>query len=197
MPLLHDLGHFVDYHYKISKLSLLFLQPGPLPANLHPAIWREADPNHRTEHFADFFPLAVQARAARSLSWLLRQTIEPATPIPRRPNVLRRSSTSWTPIKIQWSICSKRPEPRENHPRCVGALSCRTLRPPSTMSCFNDLWKTGSFLGSFLAVAFGRLRQNHQYEQLSSAWDKHQLIVSTGLSRLYLAVGVEPLERAD
>lgn len=65
IPLFHELGHFVDHHYKISELSLLFAQPGPPPANMHPAIWREANLNHRMEHFADLFSACYTSEGSK------------------------------------------------------------------------------------------------------------------------------------
>lgn len=54
IPLLHELGHFIDHHYKISELSVL-TDLGPAPAGVTRAQWQNLNLRHRMEHFADLF----------------------------------------------------------------------------------------------------------------------------------------------
>lgn len=55
IPLFHELGHFVDYHYKVSELSLLLAPPIQCPPNIDPIEWRDVNLSHRMEYFADLF----------------------------------------------------------------------------------------------------------------------------------------------
>lgn len=55
VPLFHELGHFVDVHFEISKTSLL-LDPPPLPPpNVPVQNWQFMHLRHRMEYFADLF----------------------------------------------------------------------------------------------------------------------------------------------
>ncbi|WP_457649658.1 hypothetical protein [Profundibacter sp.] len=55
VPLFHELGHFVDHHYKISEFSLLQTPPAQTPDGMHQDYWRAINLRHRMEHFADLF----------------------------------------------------------------------------------------------------------------------------------------------
>jgi hypothetical protein len=48
IPLYHELGHFVDFHYGVSDFMVL---SNPPPAGIHPTTWR----SHWSEYFADLF----------------------------------------------------------------------------------------------------------------------------------------------
>ena len=54
VPLFHELGHFVDHHYKISETSVL-LSLAPVPAGISLEQWQNLNIQHRMEHFADLF----------------------------------------------------------------------------------------------------------------------------------------------
>jgi hypothetical protein len=54
-PLFHELGHFVDHYFEVSKFSLLLNHPEPLPPNITAAQWQFVNLRHRMEHFADLF----------------------------------------------------------------------------------------------------------------------------------------------
>lgn len=52
VPLYHELGHFIDSHFKLTEISLLLLPPagyGPDTPQY------QAEKNHRMEYFADLF----------------------------------------------------------------------------------------------------------------------------------------------
>ena len=55
VPLFHELGHFVDYQYEVSKTSLLLSQPKAPPKGVSPQDWQFVNLRHRMEHFADIF----------------------------------------------------------------------------------------------------------------------------------------------
>ena len=55
IPLFHELGHFVDHYYEISKSSLLLSPIPPTPPNLPLQTWQLINLHHRMEHFADLF----------------------------------------------------------------------------------------------------------------------------------------------
>ena len=54
VPLFHELGHFVDNYYEISKTSLLLNVPAAVQKAADPNILKMAL-NHRQEYFADLF----------------------------------------------------------------------------------------------------------------------------------------------
>ena len=55
IPLFHELGHFVDFHFKISDMSILVSPPNQPPTGLDPQTWQRLNLNHRREYFADLF----------------------------------------------------------------------------------------------------------------------------------------------
>jgi hypothetical protein len=55
IPLFHELGHFVDHHFKISELSLIMNPIAPTPSGVSDSDWRFINMRHRMEHFADLF----------------------------------------------------------------------------------------------------------------------------------------------
>jgi hypothetical protein len=55
VPLFHELGHFVDHYYEISKFSLLLSPPPAPPLGVNPQQWQFIHERHRMEHFADLF----------------------------------------------------------------------------------------------------------------------------------------------
>lgn len=55
IPLFHELGHFVDHHYKISELSMILAPPGAPPPGITASQWQFINLRHRMEHFADLF----------------------------------------------------------------------------------------------------------------------------------------------
>jgi hypothetical protein len=65
VPLFHELGHFVDFHYKISELTLLTETLPPVPLGLNIAAWRAIVLNHRREFFADLFAASYCGNASR------------------------------------------------------------------------------------------------------------------------------------
>lgn len=65
VPLFHELGHFVDFHYKISELSLLTEPLPSCPAAVNLATWRMVVLSHRREFFADLFAACYSGLASR------------------------------------------------------------------------------------------------------------------------------------
>lgn len=55
VPLFHELGHYVDFRFKITDASILLSPPPPPPDGVSPAGWTAAHTNHRREYFADLF----------------------------------------------------------------------------------------------------------------------------------------------
>lgn len=55
VPLFHELGHYVDVHYKLSEASMLLNPPPPPPAGVQAQAWNGIHVKHRMEHFADLF----------------------------------------------------------------------------------------------------------------------------------------------
>lgn len=55
IPLFHELGHFVDHHFKISELSMLLMPPTSPQPGISPGDWNFINLRHRMEHFADLF----------------------------------------------------------------------------------------------------------------------------------------------
>ncbi|WP_292065651.1 hypothetical protein [Marivita sp. XM-24bin2] len=56
IPLFHELGHFIDYHRKITEVTILQnLTPKPTSLPMSDADWQQMCTNHRMEHFADLF----------------------------------------------------------------------------------------------------------------------------------------------
>ncbi|MEP2185204.1 hypothetical protein [Roseibium sp.] len=56
IPLFHELGHFVDYHRKITEVTILQnLTQKPAGLTMSDADWQQLCTNHRMEHFADLF----------------------------------------------------------------------------------------------------------------------------------------------
>lgn len=89
VPLFHELGHFVDLHFKISEYSLLFSPPPPAPTGVLPQQWYFANSRHRMEYFADLFASCYCGEASKkSLS-----AIAPNNPdSPTHPATSRRVS---------------------------------------------------------------------------------------------------------
>lgn len=55
IPLFHELGHFIDIHFKITEMSLLLTPPSAPPAGVNQMQWNSINLRHRMEHFADLF----------------------------------------------------------------------------------------------------------------------------------------------
>lgn len=66
IPLFHELGHFVDHYFEISKLSLIIFPPAPPPINMPLDYWREINLRHRMEYFADLFGACYCGEATNS-----------------------------------------------------------------------------------------------------------------------------------
>jgi len=87
VPLFHELGHFVDHHYKISEFSLLQTPPVQTPDGMHPDYWRDINLRHRMEHFADLFGSCYCGEAGNK-SLLAIAPDHPASPT--HPATIRR-----------------------------------------------------------------------------------------------------------
>lgn len=55
VPLFHELGHFVDHHYKVSETSILLSPPKAPPGGVSLRNWESVNLRHRMEYFADLF----------------------------------------------------------------------------------------------------------------------------------------------
>lgn len=55
VPLFHELGHFVDHHFKLSELSMLLHPPAAPQRGISQGEWNIINLRHRMEHFADLF----------------------------------------------------------------------------------------------------------------------------------------------
>ncbi len=73
IPLFHELGHFVDLHYRVSETSLILAPPAPPPKPMDPKDWQRINLRHRAEHFADLFAASYCGEA----SILTLETIAP------------------------------------------------------------------------------------------------------------------------
>lgn len=62
-PLFHELGHFVDVHFKITELSLLTSPIGAPQGGLSIAQWEGVNRSHRMEYFADLFSASYVGNA--------------------------------------------------------------------------------------------------------------------------------------
>ncbi|MEW8509185.1 MAG: hypothetical protein AB2598_21100 [Candidatus Thiodiazotropha sp.] len=54
VALYHELGHFIDTHYKITETTLL-QHPPPTQTGVDPAVIQQVELRHRMEFFADLF----------------------------------------------------------------------------------------------------------------------------------------------
>ncbi|WP_288938808.1 hypothetical protein [uncultured Roseovarius sp.] len=55
IPLFHELGHFVDHYFEISKTSFFLAPPAAPPQGISRDNWNFINLRHRMEHFADIF----------------------------------------------------------------------------------------------------------------------------------------------
>lgn len=55
VPLFHELGHFVDHHFKLCELSMLLFPPAAPQHGISQKDWNFINLRHRMEHFADLF----------------------------------------------------------------------------------------------------------------------------------------------
>jgi len=89
IPLFHELGHFVDHHFKISEYSLIVNPPAARPEGIDFEQWRRANLSYRMEYFADLFSACYCGEAAN----LCLQAIAPSAPdTPTHPATQRRIS---------------------------------------------------------------------------------------------------------
>ncbi len=67
IPLFHELGHFIDYYFGITKISLLLTPIGPIPhgSGLNSQQWQFVNERHRMEHFADLFSACYCGEASK------------------------------------------------------------------------------------------------------------------------------------
>lgn len=89
VPLFHELGHFVDHYYEITKSSLLLHAPGPIPpgATINQQQWQFVNHRHRMEHFADIFAACYCGEASKKSL----QAIAPNNPdSPTHPSTAKR-----------------------------------------------------------------------------------------------------------
>lgn len=90
VPLFHELGHFVDYHHKVSELSMLIAPITPPPQGMHLQTWQAINLSHRMEFFADLFASCYCGDASNKS--LL--AIAPGNPdSPSHPSTARRVAT--------------------------------------------------------------------------------------------------------
>lgn len=55
IPLFHELGHYIDFHYQITDATILLDPPNNAPPGVNVAAFRQLHINHRREYFADLF----------------------------------------------------------------------------------------------------------------------------------------------
>lgn len=55
VPLFHELGHFIDIHFKVTEMSMLLAPPTAHPVGINQMQWNSINLRHRMEHFADLF----------------------------------------------------------------------------------------------------------------------------------------------
>ena len=90
VPLFHELGHFVDHHYKVSETSMLTVPPPPPQAGISREDWNYINLRHRMEYFADLFS-SCYCGAASTKSLL---AIAPNNPdSPTHPSTAKRVKT--------------------------------------------------------------------------------------------------------
>lgn len=90
VPLFHELGHFVDHHFKLCELSMLLFPPAAPQHGISQQDWNFINLRHRMEHFADLFS-SCYCGAASTKSLL---AIAPGHPdSPTHPSTSKRVAT--------------------------------------------------------------------------------------------------------
>lgn len=90
VPLFHELGHFVDHHFKLSELSMLLHPPSAPQHGISQQDWNFINLRHRMEHFADLFG-SCYCGSASTKSLL---AIAPDNPdSPTHPSTAKRVAT--------------------------------------------------------------------------------------------------------
>lgn len=90
VPLFHELGHFIDIHFKISEVSLLLVPPADPPSGVSHAQWNFINERHRMEHFADLFSSCYCGRASTKSLLAIAPGHEDS---PTHPSTSKRVST--------------------------------------------------------------------------------------------------------
>ena len=164
-PLFHELGHFIDHHFKISETSVL-KKLAPTPEELTDQDWQILNLRHRMEHFADLFASCYCGEATNKSLLAIA---------PNNPDSPTHPATSKRVSVVQDFLCE-----RPNHmvdilqdalmTRTKKALEVRFSEP--SVDCFDDVLtcrisSDQELYGIFLA-AWNYLEK--QIEERTATW---------------------------